>query len=170
MPEAFFKVKDFMANIFVSVGTHMQQFDRLFKELDEIAMHSADCFFAQIGHSAFIPKNFEFKKFLNAKEYLEKMKWADIVISHGGAGTIINALNAGKKLVIVPRLKKFGEHTDDHQIDLAKSFESGKKAIAVYEITGLKKSIELAKKFKPSLESSREKLLKEIENYLNGLE
>ncbi len=77
--------------IFVSVGTHPQNFNRLFEEIDRIAgkKNPENGFFGQLGNSDYVPKNFPFKKFLNQKEYLEKMHNADIVISHGGAGTII---------------------------------------------------------------------------------
>ncbi len=158
-----------MAKIFASVGTHPQNFDRLFKELDEIAEEKSfkDEIFGQLGSSDFVPKNFKSKKFLNSKEYSEKISESDIVISHGGAGTIINALKENKKVIVVPRLKKFNEHTDDHQVDLAMAMEKEGKAIAVYEINDLENAIERAKKFNPKLESTREKMVREIENFLN---
>ena len=161
-----------MAKIFVSVGTHPQDFRRLFEEIDRIAgkKNSEHDFFCQIGNSKYVPKNFEFKKFLNSEEYLNEMKKAGIVISHGGAGTIINALKENKKVIVVPRLKKFGEHTDDHQVDLAMAMEKEKKVIAVYDIKDLETAIELAKKFNPKTESTREKMIEEIGKFLREIE
>lgn len=150
--------------LFVTVGTHSQQFDRLLKEIDRIAEKRKDLvFFAQIGNSKYIPKNFFYKKFLSKEEY-EKNFNADIIISHGGAGSIIHTLTLKKPLIVVPRLKRFNEHTNDHQLELAEFFERKKKCICVREIDELEKAIEKAKNFKPRIEEERERLIREIKN------
>ena len=136
--------------IFVTVGTHSQQFNRLLEKLDELKKSGKmkEELFAQTGNSSFVPKNFKSKKFLSDNEFEETVKKASMVISHGGAGAIITALKYGKKLVLVPRLKEFGEHTDSHQLDLARFMESEKKALAVFNIDDLEKKILQAKTFK----------------------
>lgn len=155
--------------IFASVGTHPQQFDRLLKELDAFAArHRGIEIFAQIGNSGYEPKNFRFEKFIDGKGYDARMRWADVVVSHGGAGTIINALLPGKPLVVVPRLKKFGEHTNDHQLDLAKALEEKGKAIAVFDIGDLEKKVLDAFSFRPNLESDREGLIGRIALFLEA--
>jgi UDP-N-acetylglucosamine transferase subunit ALG13 len=153
--------------IFVSVGTHPQPFDRLLKELDAIAAKHAEIeIFAQAGNSNYAPKNFRFEKFVGEKAFDERMRWADVVVSHGGAGTIINALKAGNPLVIVPRLERFGEHTNDHQLDLARALEEKGKAISVFEIGDLEKRILDAFSFRPKIESERNVLVKRIAAFL----
>ncbi len=153
--------------IFASVGTHSQPFDRLLKELDIVAAkHSEWKIFGQTGNSNYKPKNFAFKKFVKGKEFDEKMQWADIVLSHGGAGTIINAFLNKKPLIIVPRLKKFGEHTNDHQLDLAKALEKKNKAKTVFDTRELEKQILQAFSFKPELSSDKENLIKRISLFL----
>ena len=52
-----------------------------------------------------------------------EMGKADIVITHGGTGAIIGAVKLGKKVIAVPRLAKYGEHVDDHQLQLIKQFD-----------------------------------------------
>ena len=156
--------------VFVSVGTHPQQFDRLLKEVDRLVVDGKlkAGVFAQTGNSEYRPSGFEFKKFVNAAEYEKRMQEANVVVSHGGAGTIINALRMGKKLVVVPRLEKFSEHTNDHQLDLAQALQARGKCIAVFDIKDLGKAIERAKNFKPSLASEREKLVKRIGQFLES--
>lgn len=158
--------------IFLSVGTHSQQFNRLLEEMDSLLGSEklkAEAF-AQAGNSSYEAKNFAWKKFLSEKEYNERMDWADIVVSHGGAGTIINALLRGKKLLIVPRLKNFGEHTNDHQLDLANAFAEEGKAIAVLDIKDLAKKIGETKKFRPRIASNKQALVSEIKNFLERME
>ncbi len=153
--------------IFVSVGTHPQAFDRLLKELDSIASkHQELEIFAQAGNSKHVPKNFTFEKFLKGKQFDEKMQWADIVVSHCGAGTIINALLNKKPLIVVPRLKKFSEHTNDHQLDLANALEREHKVIAVFDMNELEEKILKAVSFKPNLSSDKERLIKRISLFL----
>jgi len=155
--------------IFASVGTHPQPFDRLLKELDDFAAkHKELEIFAQTGNSGYAPKNFCFEKFLGGKEYDLRMAWADVVVSHGGAGTIINALLGRKPLVVVPRLKKFGEHTNDHQLDLARALEEKGKAIAVFGIGDLEKRVLDAFSFRPNLESGRRGLVDRIAFFLEA--
>lgn len=155
--------------IFASVGTHPQPFDRLLKELDAVAArHKEMEIFAQTGNSGYMPKNFAFEKFVNGTAYGTRMAWADVVVSHGGAGTIINALLGGKPLVVVPRLKKFGEHTNDHQLDLARALEEKGKAIAVFGINDLEKTVCNAFYFSPDLSSGRKALVQRLSSFLEG--
>jgi len=157
--------------VFASVGTHPQSFDRLIKELQKIASNSPNLhLFAQTGNSALEPKGFPFKKFLNEEEYMQAIKKADVIVSHGGAGTIINSLRNNKPLVIVPRLQRFSEHTNDHQLDLALALASKGKAIAVKDVKDLRKAIQEAANYKPSLSSERQGLIKEIKSFLQVLD
>jgi UDP-N-acetylglucosamine transferase subunit ALG13 len=157
-----------MTKIFVSVGTHPQQFNRLLQELDKLAEQGKVVaeIFAQTGNSNYIPKNFKSGKFVGEVEYNSKMGTADVIVSHGGAGTIINALRLGKNLVVVPRLKKFGEHTNDHQLDLAKALEKQGKCLAVYNISKLGSTLKQARGFKPVIASNREKLVAKVKEFI----
>lgn len=153
--------------IFVTVGTHGQQFDRLLKKIDELIGKKMleEKVFAQSGNSTYVPKNFLSKKFLSEGEFEENVKKASLVISHGGAGAIITALKYSKKLVLVPRLKEFGEHTDSHQSDLVKFMQSEKKALAVLDINDLAKKIMEAKKFVCSKKSSPTGIIQALNNF-----
>lgn len=130
--------------IFVCVGSRNYPFDRLFKELDKLCDEGIikEKIFAQIGTSTYIPKNFEYKDFISQEEFLQKVKEADIVISHGASGSIMKALNAGKKVIAVTRLEKYGEHINDHQIQNNEAFASNGYVLPVYEMDELKDAIQ----------------------------
>lgn len=106
--------------IFVTLGSQKFQFDRLLQAVDEL--QTDEEIFAQIGYSEYKPKHFKYKRFLDRDEFDKIMDSSNIVITHGGTGAIIGAVKKGKKVIAVPRLKKYGEHVDDHQIQLVNQF------------------------------------------------
>ena len=112
--------------IFVTVGSRNYPFDRLFIKLDELYENKtlSEPMFAQIGTSTYKPKHYEYKDFISAEEFIEMIKEASIVVSHGASGSIMKALNAGKKVIAVTRLEKYGEHINDHQIQNNEAFSS----------------------------------------------
>ncbi len=129
--------------ILVTVGSQKFQFDRLLKKIDELIEEKKlkDNVFAQIGNSNYLPKNYEWVKFLDRDAFQEKIEEADIIITHGGTGVIIKSLKLGKKIIVVPRQKKFNEHVDDHQLQIAKEFD-GKFVETVLDIEELEEKIE----------------------------
>ncbi|HEX2945826.1 MAG TPA: PssE/Cps14G family polysaccharide biosynthesis glycosyltransferase [Clostridia bacterium] len=110
--------------IFVCLGTQEFQFDRLLKKLDELAARGVikDEIVAQTGYSTYKPLRFRYEKFLNFDEFDDLLEKSSLVITHGGTGTIIKALRRGKRVIAVPRMKKYGEHVDDHQREIIAVF------------------------------------------------
>lgn len=125
--------------IFITVGSRNYPFNRLFEAVDRLCEKGilTDEIFAQIGTSTYKPKNFKYKDFISQDEFLEQINNADIVVSHGASGSIMKALNAGKKVIAVTRLEKYGEHINDHQIQNNEAFASNKYVLAVYEMDEL---------------------------------
>lgn len=107
--------------IFVTLGSQKFQFNRLLKAVDEL--DTEEEIFAQIGYSDYKPQHYKYKEFLDREEFAAWEEKADIIITHGGTGAIIGAVKKGKKVIAVPRLAKYGEHVDDHQIQLIKQFK-----------------------------------------------
>lgn len=132
--------------IFVCTGTQIFQFDRLTKKLDELVANGTikDTIFAQIGSAEYIPTNYEYKKFINKDEFAEYQKQADVVISHGGTGALVGASKLGKNIIAVPRLVKYHEHVDDHQLQIVEVLEKEGYVRAVYDINDLGKIIKEA--------------------------
>ncbi len=110
--------------IFVTVGSRNYPFNRLFKKIDELYEDGTltDMMFAQVGISTYKPKHYNYKDFISQQEFMKKIEEADIVVSHGASGSIMKALNAGKKVIVVTRLEKYGEHINDHQIQNNEAF------------------------------------------------
>ena len=129
--------------IFVTVGTHEQGMDRLLIELDRLIENSLieSEVIAQIGYSDYKPKNYKYKELISYDEMDELVKKADIVITHGGPGSIFHAIHYKKVPIVVPRNPIFNEHIDDHQILFTRRLDDEKKIIGVYEIKDLEKLI-----------------------------
>jgi UDP-N-acetylglucosamine transferase subunit ALG13 len=126
--------------IFITVGTHYLGFERLIKKVDDIAVRIDEKIVAQIGSTRYIPKNIKYFTFVEEDEkILEFYKKSRIIITHAGAGSIINILYAKKPLIVVPRLKKYNEHIDDHQLELAEVLNNKGLAIVIHDVENLEK-------------------------------
>ena len=112
--------------IFVTVGTHEQQFNRLIKKIDQLKKdgHVKDDVFIQTGFSDYIPESCDWKKFLSYEEMIQKIKDAKMVITHGGPSSFILPLQYGKTPIVVPRMKKYDEHVNDHQVEFCRKYNS----------------------------------------------
>ena len=107
--------------IFVTVGTHEQPFNRLIEEVDRLKKEGiiTDEVSIQTGFSTYEPQYCDWKSIISYSEMEDHMANADIIITHGGPATFMGAIAKGKKPIVVPRLEKFGEHVNDHQIEFA---------------------------------------------------
>lgn len=135
--------------IFVTVGTHEQPFDRLIKKIDQLKNENSidDEVFVQLGYSNYHPSSCDWKDFLSYGEMSSHMNNADIVISHGGPSTFMKSLSLGKHTIVVPRLEKFGEHVNNHQLTFAKEVKNkGYNIDIVEDINNLGKQIIKLKK------------------------
>lgn len=129
--------------IFVCVGSRNYPFDRLFRKLDELVEEgiATEDIFAQIGTSKYLPINYQYERFLSQENFLKIMSDANLVISHGASGSIMKALNKEKKVIAVTRLQKYGEHIDDHQIQINEAFAENNYVRAVLELDDLKEAL-----------------------------
>lgn len=111
--------------IFITLGSQKFQFNRILIEIDKLIEEGKieEDVFAQIGYSDYKPKNYRFKEFLDRDEFANEMSKCTIVITHGGTGAIIGAVKNEKKVIAVPRLSKYGEHVDDHQLQIISQFK-----------------------------------------------
>ncbi len=156
--------------IFVTVGSQKFQFNRLLKELDILVEKNGidEDIFAQTGYSDYKPKNYKYKNFLDRDEFSHIMKKSDKIITHGGTGAIVGAVKQGKKVIAVPRLKEYGEHVDDHQLQIIDEFEKMKFIEAVKEIDELEDAIKETEshEFKKYV-SNTNNIIQSIDNFIN---
>lgn len=110
--------------LFLTVGSQQFQFNRLIEAMDNLIESGLikDAAFAQTGASTYVPKSFPSKAYLDRGQFGDLMHACDVVVAHGGTGAIIGAIKQGKKVIAVPRLSRFGEHVDDHQIEIVRQF------------------------------------------------
>jgi UDP-N-acetylglucosamine transferase subunit ALG13 len=106
--------------IFVTLGTHEQQFNRLLQIVGSLRIDHA--LVVQYGFSTYRLENCIGRRFFEFDEMRRLMAAADVVITHAGVGSIMLALAAGKRPIAAPRLHRFGEHVDDHQVEIAEAF------------------------------------------------
>lgn len=158
--------------ILVVLGTQKFQFNRLLKEIDRLIEQNKinEEVFAQIGHSDYKPKNYDAVDFLDKDIFEKKVSSCDILITHSGVGSIISGINKGKPIIVVPRLKKYNEHVDDHQLEIAKAFSQKNYVLLCSEINDLEEIIKEAKSHKfDKYVSQRKKTVETISRYLIGL-
>jgi len=121
--------------IFVTVGTHEQQFDRLVACIDRLKAEGriTEDVVIQTGYSDYEPKHCRWQKLFPYPEMVELVSHARIVITHGGPSSFIMPLQVGKIPVVVPRQKQYDEHVNDHQLDFCREVAKRQKNILLVE-------------------------------------
>ena len=111
--------------IFVTVGTHEQQFNRLVKYIDELKGSGKieEDVVIQTGYSTYEPVNCQWSKFFTYDEMNDYVSRARIIITHGGPSSFIAALQVGKIPIVVPRQTEFDEHVNNHQVDFCEAVQ-----------------------------------------------
>ena len=158
--------------IFVAVGTQKFPFNRLLKKIDDLKEQGvlADQVFAQTGHSDYIPRNYGYKDFLSQEEFHSAIADCDILITHSGVATIISGLKLGKPVVVAPRFAVFGEHVDDHQLQIAQSFSDKNFVLMCRDLEGLADTVNQARTHEfAEYVSRREGILQTLREYLAGI-
>ena len=158
--------------IFIVLGTQKFQLNRLLKLLDGLVEKGQICddVYAQIGNSTYIPKHYKYVRFLNKKDFEQKMEECEIVVSHSGVGTIISGLKHEKPVIVFPRLEKYGEHVDDHQLEIGESFSKNNLVFLCGDNDDLFELIKKSRihKFNKYV-SQREKMITTVNNFLNSI-
>lgn len=159
--------------IFVTVGSQKFQFNRLLQYLDDLVEKQvvSDKIFAQTGFCDYHTLHYTGKSFLDEEEFNQKLLESDLVITHGGTGTIMKAVKAGKKVIAVPRLCKFAEHVDDHQEQIVKQFMEEKIIMGVAHLEDMEEAIKMSSTFsvKPYVTNTHA-IIESIEHYILELE
>jgi UDP-N-acetylglucosamine transferase subunit ALG13 len=157
--------------IFVTLGSQKFQFNRLLKTVDQLIEEKViqETVFAQTGYSDYKPANYQYQAFLDRDEFGQKMDECRIVITHAGTGAIINAVKRGKKTIAVPRLAKYGEHVDDHQLQILNQFDMSQHLIcACYDINDLGKLyLKIGNLSFSEYHSNTSRIIDAISSYIN---
>lgn len=160
--------------IFVTVGTHEQQFDRLVKAVDDLKVNGTieEPVYVQTGYSTYVPGHCEHSQFVPFRQMEGFMADADVVITHGGPSSFIEAMAAGKVPVVVPRRGDLDEHVNDHQADFVRIVAERQGGIVpVYDVAELPKAIERARELSRGVEfkSHNAEFCKELRRLIEEL-
>lgn len=128
--------------VLVLIGTQKQDFSRIFQKIEESEELRKEEIIAQVGHTKYESKYMKCIPFMSYDEMIKTIAKADYIICHGGVGTIFDCLYQKKKMIVMPRLKKYGEHVNDHQIEICKKLEE--KGYLLY----LRENEDMNEKFK----------------------
>lgn len=109
--------------IYATVGTMFLDFSRLIRKMDDIAGQTGERVVIQIGDSPICPVHAEYFSFKPREDVLALQREARVIVCHAGIGAVQDALMAGQPFIVVPRLKRFHEHINDHQLDLAEAVQ-----------------------------------------------
>ena len=157
--------------IFLTVGTQFP-FDRLVKPIDDLK-GSGDIqeeIFAQIGQSSYKPVNFDYVSHLEKQHFDDYAKKASAIISHAGMGTITIAMENNKPLLVMPRLAKYAEVVNDHQLAIAKKFGEIGHILTAYNARQLPAKIKELKTFVPrKREIQVEAVIQRVSDFLNRI-
>ncbi len=156
--------------ILVILGTQDKVFPRLLELVDkEIEKGNIkEKVVVQAGQTKYESKSMEIFDLVPAPEFDKLLDEADLVITHGGAGSILGAIKRGKKIIACARLAKYKEHHNDHQKQIIGEFRKQGYLLELEDGDDLGKLLKEMKKFKPKKFTSNTKnMIKKLNDYMD---
>ena len=157
--------------ILVLLGTQNNSFHRLLEEIQKNINNGTikEKVVVQEGYTKYASKDMEIHTQVPKEKLQELVKKSDLIITHGGVGSIINAITEGKKVIAVPRLKKYNEHVNDHQLDIIDSFNEKGYIIGIHEVEELEGALKKVPEFKPQKYiQNTGRIIKIIEEFIDN--
>ena len=156
--------------ILITLGTQDKEFTRILKEVDKLITKKVikEEVVVQAGYTKYKSKNMKIFDYVSKTELEKYIEKANFVITHAGVGTIFDCLKKNKKIIAVPRLSKYKEHNNDHQLQIVEEFGKEGFLIPVYEMDELEQAIQKVKTFKPNkYKSNNKNMVKLISEYID---
>ena len=158
--------------ILVTLGTQDKSFERLLKAIQkQIDLGIIkDRVVVQAGCTKFNSKDMEIFDLISMDEFDKLVEQCDILITHGGVGSIITGLNKNKKVIAAARLAKYREHINDHQLQIVDNFSKQGYILKLDDFDNLGELIKSIDKFKPQKYKSNVEHFREIiTDYIDNL-
>lgn len=158
--------------ILVLLGTQNNSFHRLLEEIDNLIEKKVinEKVIVQAGYTKYESKNMKIFGLIPQNELNKYQKEADLIITHGGVGSIISSLKIGKKVIAIPRLHEYGEHVNDHQKQIVESFDKKGYIIGINDVSQLENAIKKVANFIPKkYEANNKKMLSIIEQFIDNI-
>ena len=156
--------------IFVTLGTQDKQFNRLLdwvqKAIDE--GHITEEVYVQAGSTKFTSNDMIIYDLLDVDRFEEIMDKCDVLITHGGVGSILTGLRKNKKVIAVGRKKEYGEAESNHQQDLIDEFEKDGYILGLNKYEDFDAVLKKIKNFKPrKYIFENDKFIEKLTNYID---
>lgn len=155
--------------ILVTLGTQNNSFHRLLEEVQKNIDNGKikEEVVVQSGYTKFNSPNMKILDEVPQDEFAKLVDKADVIITHGGVGSIITAITKGKKVIAVPRLGKYNEHVNDHQVEIIESFNEKGYIIGLHDVRELGEALDKVKNFIPQkYVKNTGKILKIVEDFI----
>lgn len=156
--------------IFVTLGTQDKPFTRLLDKIEEQIEKGniKDEVIVQAGFTKYDSKNMKMFDLLDRNKFRDLMSNCDLLITHGGVGSILTGLQYNKKVIVCPRLVKYGEHLNDHQIQIVSNFAKSGYILEFNDGVDLGDVLKKCQKFKPKkYVSNTDKFVSIIEDFID---
>lgn len=151
--------------IFVTLGTQDKPFKRLLDYLENSDIK--DEIIVQNGFTEYESNKLKLFKYLDKDDFDNYLKKADLIICHAGVGTIVNCLKNDKKVLAVPRLSKYGEHQNDHQLQIANAYFQKGYILVMNDNDDFDEKIAELRKFEPKkFVSNNEIFVNKLKKYI----
>ena len=157
--------------IFVTLGTQDKSFVRLLEAIDKeiIKGNIKEKVIVQAGYTKYNSKNMCVFDLLDKDDFDKYIKECDLLITHGGVGSILTGLKNDKKVIAAPRLAKYNEHMNDHQKQIIERFTDAGYILAYNEGDDLGIILKNVKQFKPNkYKSNTDNMIKLITNFIDN--
>ncbi|RZL47532.1 MAG: exopolysaccharide biosynthesis protein [Pedobacter sp.] len=158
--------------ILVLLGTFKIDFSRPIKAIEKavLAGRVTDEIIIQAGHTNYKSDVLTIRKFIDSDELSGLYDSAEVVVTHAGVGSILKGFEKGKKIIAVPRLYKYHEHVDDHQLDILEEFTKENYLIPWNENDDFATLLTQAKSFVPApFVSNKQNLTDFLIDYIEKL-
>ena len=129
--------------ILVLLGTQNNSFHRLLEEIDKNIENRniTDKVIVQAGFTKYKSANMQIFDMIPQEQLENLIKEADLIITHGGVGSIMSGIRNNKKIIAVPRLKKYGEHVNDHQLEIIDTYKKQGQLIGINSVDELEQAL-----------------------------
>lgn len=155
--------------ILVMLGTQNNSFHRLLEEIEKNIKEGiiTEKVIVQAGYTKYKTENMEIFDLIPREKLEELEKQANLIITHGGVGSIVSSIEKNKKVIAVPRLHEYGEHVNNHQKEIVELFDKKGYIIGINKVEELKGAIEKSKSFVPNKYiSDNSKLINIVDEFI----
>ena len=153
--------------ILVTLGTQAEPFTRLLDAIEKSNIQ--DEIIVQAGNTPYTSNKMKIMKFMSYQEMAELVDKADLIITHGGTGSIVEPLKKSKKIIGCARLQKYDEHVDDHQEELINAFVAKGYILEFKDGDNIDDIVEKARNFIPNeYHSNTENFIKKLKEKIGN--